>query len=395
MAVKNDFLIRNNLADTGKLPRGGSWTGSPDILVAGQTALTTQEMISKYNQAFDEQVQQYYTNNFYVRAKNVSDHNVTQNLYLFQVPQSVFLAPNVWYNEDSLMIYNSVVPDPENPGKTKEVRQNYQTITAGPGDIVASNAFNWKPLSTEHHCLVAVVADSFDAVQAQFPSGVNSSVDQYAAWIYANRNLGWHNVNIQAVSAADVYEHQVPMNQTWDDAVLNCSLFVTNVPVGAEIGFFANNNTKWGDSIAVGDTTVPNKPGAPDPTINPKFNVGTTVKIQGGYTGMVTFYINFKGKPKPANFSMQFVVTNSPELSAAMKESLAPLLREDGDLIDHYERCNFDEHSIFVHPRNGQHHVGYEGYRTLLSQISTQSSVGPTLITIVGSNSTIPNGGFR
>lgn len=111
--------------------------------------------------------------------------------------------------------------------------------------------------------------------------------------------------------------------------------------------------------------------------------------------GLVTFYINFKGKPKPDNFSMQFVVTNAPELSPAMKESLEPLLRQDGNLVDHYERCNFDEHSVFVHPRNGRRYVGYRGYRELLNQISDQLSVEPTLVTIIGSNATIPNGGFR
>lgn len=388
MTVKNNFLIRNNLSDTGTLPRSGSWTGSPDILVAGQTALTTEEMVSKYGQAFDQDLKEYFTNNFYIRAKNVSAASATQNVYVFQVPQSLFLAPNVWYNQDNLLIYTSVVEDPNDPTKTIEVRQNYQTLTAGAGEIVASNAFTWKPQSTEHHCLIAVVADNFDAVNAQFPSGVNSSVDQYAAWIYANRNLGWHNVNIQAVTASDVYEQAITMNQTWDDAMFTCSIQVTNVPVGAVVGFFANNNTQWGDSIAVGDTTVPQKPGAPDPTINPNFVVGTNVKIQGGYAGNVTFYVNFKGTPKPANFSMQFVVTNAPELPAAVRASVQHLLAGDQDLEQHYKRCNFDEHSVFVNVKNGEQHLGYAGYRTLLD-------IQPTLVTIVGSNGVIPNGGFR
>lgn len=388
MAVKNDFLIRNNLNDTGKLPRSGTWTGSPDILVAGQSALTTQEMISKYGQAYDQDVKQFFSNNFYVRAKNVSAASTSQNVYLFQVPQSLFLAPNVWYNQDSLMNYNSVVEDPNDPKKTIEVRQNYQTLSAAANEIVVTNAFTWKPQTTEHHCLIAVVADSYDAVNAQFPSGVNSSVDQYAAWIYANRNLGWHNVNIQAVTASDVYEQQITMNQTWDDALFTCSIQITNIPVGAVVGFSANNNTKWGDSIAVGDTAVPQKPGAPDPTINPNFVVGTNVKIQGGYAGKVTFYVNFKGKPKPANFTMQFVVTNAPDLSFALRASVNHLLEADGDLENHYKRCNFDEHSVFVNPKNGEHHLGYAGYRTLLG-------VEPTLVTVVGSNGVIPNGGFR
>ena len=148
MAVKNDFLVRNNLSDTGKLPRSGSWTGSPDILVAGQSALSTQEMISKYGQAFDQDVKEYFTNNFYVRAKNVSAANATQNVYLFRVPQNLFLAPNVWYNEDNLMVYTSVVPDPNDPTKTIEVRQDYQTLSAAPNEIVATNAFTWKPQTT-------------------------------------------------------------------------------------------------------------------------------------------------------------------------------------------------------------------------------------------------------
>ncbi|OCW20314.1 hypothetical protein BB029_26135 [Pseudomonas sp. S3E12] len=345
-------------------------------------------MVSKYDQAYDQDVKEFFSNNFYVRAKNVSAANVSQNIYLFQVPQNLFLAPNVWYNQDSLMNYTSVVEDPNDPRKTIEVRQNYQTLTAGPGEVVATNAFTWKPQTTEHHCLIAVVADSFDAVNAQFPSGVNSSVDQYAAWIYANRNLGWHNVNIQAVSASDVYEQQISMNQTWDDALFTCSIQITNVPVGAVVGFSSNNNTKWGDSIAVGDTPVPQKPGAPDPNVNPNFIVGTNVKIQGGYAGKVTFYVNFKGKPKPANFTMQFVVTNAPELSAAVRASISDLLDGDQNLENHYKRCNFDEHSVFVDSKNGERYLGYEGYRTLLD-------VEPTLVTIVGSNGVVPNGGFR
>ncbi|MBM7865668.1 hypothetical protein GTO89_02575 [Heliobacterium gestii] len=389
MSNYSGFLIRNNSEDNGSIPRTGSWTCCPDILIAGKQTLRTDDMISNYDKGFNEVVSQYFDNNFYVRSKNTSKKDLTKNVYLFQVPQHLFLTPNIWYNQNNLVMYNKVIQDPDNPMQTITIPQNYQTLTAKPGSVVATNAFTWRPTTTEHHCLVVVVADNYEDVESQFPQNINNDVGAYASWIYQHGNIGWHNVSIQATTAADIYERQTELLQPFNDTEITCSIQVTNVPVGVEIGFSANTNTKWGDSIAVGSTVVPAKPGAKDPNINPSFNIGTNVKIEQGYASKVSFYIDFRGKDKPKNFTMNFVASTAgtPTMKTIGKNIG---LLQNSSLYSSYLRSNFDEQSIFVNARTRRVHSGFKGFME-----AHNFAVIPHFVTVIGSNGVTPQTGFQ
>jgi hypothetical protein len=391
MSDYSGFLIRNNLNDNGSIPRSGSWTGCPDILVGGQKTLDTKTILANYDKSYNEVITENFNNNLYVRSKNTTNAMLEKKVYLFQVPQHLFLTPNIWYNQNNLLIYNKVIKDPNDPNQTITIPQNYQTISADSGQIVSTNAFNFRPTTTEHHCMVVVVADNFDAVQSQFPKNINNRINDYAAWIYANGNIGWHNVSIQATTASDVYESQAGFLQPFADAEFTCSIQVSNAPVGAEVGFTSNTNTKWGDSIAVDRTPVRSKPGAKDPNINPSLIVGTNVKIQEGYASDVSYYIDLKGKPMPDNFAMNFIATVAadPTKLALQSSNMKQLMQKDS-LHSSFLRNNFDEHSVFVDAKTGNRHTGLEGFMKLQSL-----SVIPTFVATIGSYGIRPKSGYH
>jgi hypothetical protein len=377
------FLIRSNLEDTGYIPRSGNWTGCPDILIGGKNALGKDALIANYNKSYDELPAEYFDNNFYVRAKNTTTQDLTKNVYLFQVPQSLFLTPNIWYNPNNLLTFKQVSPD----GIVTE--QNFQTITAPAAGIAATNAFTWRPTTTEHHCLVTVVADNFDAVEEQFPRNINNDVNAYGQWIYANGNIGWHNVNIQATTASDIYEHQMEFRQIFQDGTYCPGVTVKNAPVGAEIGFSANHLTAAGDTVALGATIVPVKPGYKDPNINPSFVASTYVDIEQDYRSNVSFYIDLKGKPMPENFHISFGVTAACNYKVDEIADNVNLFTGNS-MYGSYLRSNFDEQSVFVNGRTREAYTGFEGFLRAFDV-----RVIPTFVTTIGSISVTPQTGFQ
>jgi hypothetical protein len=255
MANVTGFLLRTSLSDTGTLPRSGTWTGCPDIAIAGVTGLSQNTLTQNYSQVWNNLLQGQ-TNNIYVRAKNLSSAPLTQKVFLFQVPGNLVLRPEIWYSKANLVRFVPPNGDPTDPATWVDS----QDITAGPGDVTATGAFTWTPQTTEHHCMVAVIADSWDSVLADYPTG--GSMDAMAQWIYSNGNLGWQNVNIQPLTST-IYEASTSFsNSEQKDENVTFTMVASNVPVGARISFSANTSTKSGQAIGQGWTSVTPRPAA-------------------------------------------------------------------------------------------------------------------------------------
>ena len=400
MANVTGFLLRTSVGDTGTLPRSGTWTGCPDIAVAGITAISQNTLIQNYSQVWDNTLTQGLQNNIYVRAKNMNSASLTQKVFLFQVPGSLVLRPEIWYSKTNLVYF--VPPDGDPTDPTTWV--NNQVISAGPGNVAATGAFTWKPQTTEHHCVVAVIADSWDSVLADYPAG-GGSMDGLAQWIYSNGNLGWHNVNIQAITST-VYEDWTSYsNSDQKDEKVTFTMVANNVPVGARISFSSNTSTKSGEVIGQDWTTVPNPPGGPkDPAnpVNPDFEVGSTVTVDASFETIITYRTDFAGKTPPKDFAQSVqatVVTSKPQA----KNLLMSRFIANDTFAKSYARSH-SPNALWRGQGGEVFGVGYDGFVRMMSATTGLRAglaagppngggdhhIGNKAIVVIGSNTTRP-----
>jgi hypothetical protein len=361
------FLVRANLSDTGTLPRGGGWTGCPDIIPAGLTAIAKEDLIKSYGSITDKALTQGLTNYLYLRAKNMNTTKLTQQAYMFQVPGSLVLHPEQWYSVTNLVGYdkkndNFDRDNPVSPDNQKIIKKYAQTLTAEAAQIAVTDAYTWKPETTEHHCLVGVVANTWQDVLAGFPQGV-SSTDDLARWIWNNGSFGWHNVNIQPLTSR-VYEGNIAYAHAKQvDEFITFSIVAENVPVGAKVSFSSNTATKLGKVIGQDWVTVSAPPEGG--SINPRFEIAASLTIEAGYKAVITYRTDFAGTAAPANFnmSMKAVVVTQAD---APKNTMAMGFHAANNLSRSYSRA-LSPNAIFRTPSGETLGRGLAGYRKMLA----------------------------
>ena len=378
MANATGFLLRTSLSDNGSLPRSGTWTYCPDIIPAGITAISSNDLVNSYGSATDKILTQGLTNYLYVRAKNMNATSLAKVAYLFQVDGSLVLQPQLWYTAQHLVGYDVKNPEGDgSPDDPKIIKKYAQPLTAEPGQIAVTNAYTWAPDNTNHHCLVAVVADNWNAVLNNYnPAG---TMDALALWIYNNPSMGWHNVNIQPLTTT-VYETPIAYQHTSpEDEQITFSIVAQNVPVGARVSFSANTSTKSGEVIGQDWTTVPSKPGGG--AINPDFEVGTTLTVNSGFATIITYRTDFNGLTPPANFSMHMKATKTvnPPQSAVVKDSF----------FESYHRAHLAD-AVFGHVDGTAHGQGYHGFRKMMGFApgGGDGDLSDSIVVIVGSHTT-------
>ena len=396
MPTATGFLLRNTLSDNGVMPRSGGFTSCPDIIPAGTTAMSANDLINSYGSATDRPLTQGLTNYLYVRAKNLSATPLTQYVYLFQVDGSLVLSPPLWYKAQNLVGYDVKNPDGDgSPDDPKIIAQHQQQITAQPQQIVVTNGYTWAPDNTNHHCLVAVIADNWNAVLAELPAG--GSMDALAQWIYNNASLGWHNINIQPITT-QVYESQVAYQHTATiDEQITFTIVAENVPVGARVSFSSNTSTQSGQVIGQEWTTVPTPAGGG--TINPDFEVGQTITVNAGYKTIITYRTDFNGLPAPANFKMHMKATKliAPPANALSASRLSVSLPGEGSaqvedgLFQSFHRAHSAD-AVFRDADGADLGVGIEGYRAMAASWSPDGDgdLEDSVVVVIGSHTTTP-----
>ena len=389
MANATGFLIRNNLSDTGTMPRTGNWTGSPDIIVAGTNAISRNDLIASYGSVTDRGLSQGLTNYVYVRAKNMNSTPLTQQAYLFQVPGSLVLHPEMWYKMGNLVGYDIKNPTGGSgtPDDPKIIQKYARTLSADPAQIVVTDAYNWVPDNIEHHCLVAVVADDWKDVLAHYPQG--GSMDALAQWIWTNPSMGWHNVTIQPVTST-VYESQIPYRHSAVEEDITFAIVAENVPVGARVSFAANTSTQSGQTI--GQDWTPVSAPAPGVKVNPDFEVGTTIKVEAGYTTIITYRTDFNGLPVPPDFKMHMKATKATTPTVSNSPLAAQFMARDS-LEASFHRSH-SATALFRDPSGEEHGTGLGGYRAMLAAASPfdddPGDLEDTVVVVVGSHTTTP-----
>jgi hypothetical protein len=385
------FLVRANLSDTGALPRTGSWTGCPDVIVAGTTAISMQDIIASYGSVTDKPLTQGLTNYVYLRAKNMNTTPLTQYAYVFEVPGSLVLHPEVWYNANNLLGYDARNPDTSGGQPPIIHKPGPLTLTANAGQIVATDAFTWKPDTTEHHCLVGVVANGWSDVLKGFPSG-GYSMDGLAQWIYNNGSIGWHNVNIQAITSR-IYESQIAYTNRGQDSSITFTIIAENVPVGARVSFSSQNSTSEGRTIGVDWTTVAAPPNGGN--VNPDFEVGTTLNVNAGYSTIITYRTDFAGTSPPANFKMHMKATVATSPPPPKNMLTAAYLGADS-FAKSYHR-SLSANALYQDASGAVVGQGLSGYRTMLAAAPSpfggdddDDDLETSVVVVVGSHTTTP-----
>ena len=393
MTNATGFLLRTSLSDTGSLPRSGNWTGCPDIIPAGITSIAAADLISSYGTVTDRPLSQGLTNYMYLRAKNMNAAALTQKAYMFQVAGSLVLHPELWYGANNLVGFD-VKNDrfdpnsPSSPDNLKIVQKYEQVISALPGQVGVTNAFSWKPQTTEHHCLVGVVADNWQAVLANYNQA--GTMDALAQWIYSNPSMGWHNVNIVPITTT-VYEGNTAYSHPKADESVTFTIVAKNVPVGAKVSFSSNTSTSGRANIGVGWTGVSAPPNGA--AVNPDFEVGTTLIVESGYTGIITYRTDFNGLPVPADFAMTMkasTTTTPPAAAPAPMNSLAANAVQANSLMRSFGRSHSDN-AVFRNATEvfGQ---GLDGYRKMMSARPPDDGgdLEDSVVVVVGSHTTTP-----
>jgi hypothetical protein len=385
MANATGFLVRNNLSDTGTIPRSGSWTGSPDIIPAGVTAISRNDLVASYGTLTDKPLTQGLTNYLYVRAKNMNAAPLTQVAYLFQVPGTLVLQPQLWYKPSNLVGYD-VKKDGATgtPNDPKIIKQYERALSTQAGGIAVTDAYNWIPDSTEHHCIVAVVADSWQGVLANYNQA--GSMDALAQWILTNPSMGWHNVTIQPYTG-NVYESQIAYAHPEADEVITFTLIAENAPVGATVSFSANTSTASGDTIATDWVTVVGKtPGSP---INPDFEVGTRLMVNAGFKTIITYRTDFKGLPRPANYRMSMKATKETA-PPPQAQALRGAMGADSLVAGFYRAHSAD--TLFRSADGEEFGTGVNGYRAMVaaSPWDDDGDLGDSWVALIGSATTTP-----
>jgi hypothetical protein len=385
------FLVRTSLSDNGTLPRTGPWTGCPDIIPAGINSLPRNELISSYGSVTDKDLSLGLRNNLYLRAKNMNSTPLTQTAWMFQVPGNLVLQPQVWFSTNNLIGHE--VYDPAGSGTPDSpdiIKKFGQVITAAPGQIAVTEAYNWIPQTSEHHCIVAVVANSWDDVLAHYPSNPIKSVNDLGTWIYSNGSIGWHNVNIQPMTTT-VYENWVNYSNT--DHVqenITFTMVAQNVPVGTRISFSANSSTSGGQTIGQDWVSV-TKP-LVGGNINPDFEVGSTILVDANYSTVIRYRTDFNGTTPPANFDMSVTASVPAPKPAPKNRMMASMLAADS-FSESYHRSH-SATAIFTDPDGRPYGQGLDGYQKMMIAAWGPShgggSIGNLAVVLIGSHTTKP-----
>lgn len=395
MSDVTGFLVRANLDDNGTLPRNGTWTGCPDIIPAGTTAMSRNELVTSYNKVINNRLTEGQTNFMYLRAKNMNDAPLTQQCYMFAVPGHLVLHPEIWLSANNMLgpLVKNPLYVPKGPFPEFIVQPGPQVLTAEAQQIVATDAFNWKPETTEHHCLVGVVADSWSAIMNNWPGSNLNDTNAFAQWIYTHGSFGWHNVDINPVTST-VYENQILyVNKDTRDLQVTFTIIANNAPVGARLSFSSGTSTAKGDVLGVDWTPVTAPLGGGK--INPDAQVGTARMVEAGFQTIITYRTDFNGLPVPANFSMHMHATIEAAPPQPRNSLMARFMAADS-----FERSfhrAFSPHALFHGPSGEVHGRGLAGYRTMLAASpfgddDDDDDLGNEIVVIIGSHTTMPGG---
>lgn len=294
MTQYSGILVRQNLQDTGSMPRTGGWSSSPDLIPYGTEPVQqpTEFFRSNYNQDVGKAFVARAENYVYVRGKNLTDSSLTGTARVFYAPQSLFLYPRLWL---------------ENTMTTMSGSETSEISNVAPNSIdVTVDPFTWVPSdSDEQHSFISIVSTPEHPFESQLPPESISSLNDLAAWIAKTGGIGLHNVETIEVSAPDFTScTHLPASSTHEKVIL--TIIAENAPVGTEVSFSSGNPLPGGVYINLPKTTVT------DDTI---FQACVEYEIPANWGAELcySFYANGKKVPRDMMLSMSASIVSQDD----------------------------------------------------------------------------------
>jgi hypothetical protein len=184
------LFVRGNTGNTGEIPKQGTLTASPDVLVNGSTPLIPRLIITNWNQA-TWGPQAGLKNYAYGRAQslNIGVTIMTPTVRMYYTDAGFLPPPSSW---------NQVFTYDEQKETSPLVDIN-NAETLPPGTRSATKlAFGVNFPGTGHYCMITAAGSEFFANKPDSGGGNWSS----ATWLQSNGASGWHNLDVSSTGEA-------------------------------------------------------------------------------------------------------------------------------------------------------------------------------------------------
>jgi len=302
----NGIYMRPNPGDDGSVPALSPYTTSPDIWLAGtsaipnyQTALATSQ---SYGSSSSNNIYSGQTNLLYVRGKNGAGANKTVNVTMYYAPSGVIQSPSQW--QDNVI--------PTDTGQQQGYITNLAPSTIG----VCDATFTWKnpvapPPGSDHYCLFAQFNDANNS--NPFPN-VETALDM-GALIMNNLGWGWRNTSMISAAASWSYTEPltIPSNYPTTQAY---SIFISPVGyVGWDAEFYASRADAKGNPIKLARTRV-----TADGQL---LGVGQAILDPGFNTLMTVNMYSPNGQPPPAGATVPMSCNYAANPKSGLDEAIA------------------------------------------------------------------------
>ena len=268
------LMVRGNFGDNGYIPKSGTLTASPDVVLNGKAPLSVQQLISMWN-VYDWDPQPGLKNYAYGRAQSINIEVPVEQpvLRMFYSDAGFNPPPTSWIQ---MFTYDG-----------SSTTSPMQGITAGPipvgGKLANSSPFAFTPPGAGHYCAIAVVGSEFFTNNPLDTPGNWNSSD----WVSNNGAAGWHNVDVvkQKQTALKFYNQDNAAEQFIFEA--HCS----NVPEGTVV------------SLGFADRDLAQTSGSHSVKVSKKYEVlKTAALVPANFAG--DLLVGIDGKPLPADASV-------------------------------------------------------------------------------------------
>ena len=221
------LLVRANFSDMGVIPRSGSVTASPDVVINGQNQLTNVSIIQNWNKSMWSPAVNL-KNYVYGRAQSSSIGVPIVNPVMsgYYSDQGMAPPPQTWVRMNTY----------DNIGMTAKLLDVNGSGTIQPGIRCANGGnegFGFNVPGTGHYCLIILAQSEFFSND---PLSGGTNWDNMT-WITNNGAAGWHNVNVTSAGSYNLayYNH--------DDAPATFSFRVNanKLPKGSSVAIEASH----------------------------------------------------------------------------------------------------------------------------------------------------------
>lgn len=302
--VPNDLFLRPVLEYDGTTAYTGSTVyTSPDIWIAGMGVETREDLVSRYNETHDANVELGKNNNIYIRAKNASTQQLKDRIVRLYYCESQYVCwPSYW-----------------EPIKTDQDLDYARFGDVGAGEIVAAlNSFFWervsKPSSGEHYCLIAQVDNEAGTLNPK-PIGEIKRVD-FANMLRQKCLWGQRNVNVLDRGAVVCNKSAITTDGPDDRAGEYVIMLNTTDCKGLSIEIQCSQKDSKGDDIRLSKTVITDDHGT---------MTGCDFYLEPNYKAYASTYLYVDGldpQKEPSVSSRFMAVGADNELDYAVKNQL-------------------------------------------------------------------------